>query len=126
MISDNNVSMMPAVPILRSFDEQKAKAFYVDWLGFNIDEEHRFDEGMPLYLMLSRDGCILHVSEHAGDCQPGGAIRIETTRLNDYYEELLASCSGKSRPRMEEVPWGFMEMCLKDPFGNRIIFCEPL
>ncbi|MGM0867420.1 MAG: glyoxalase superfamily protein [Bacillota bacterium] len=126
MNSRKNVSMNSAVPILRSFDEQKAKEFYVDYLGFKIDGEHRFDEGMPLYLMLSKDGCILHVSEHAGDCQPGGAVRIETARLKDYYEELLDKSSGKTSPRMEEVPWGFIEICLTDPFGNRIIFCEPL
>ena len=33
----------PVVPILRSFDEGKAREFYVDWLGFRIDWEHRFD-----------------------------------------------------------------------------------
>lgn len=126
MISKNHISMNSAVPILRSFDEQKAKAFYVDYLGFKIDGEHRFDEGMPLYLMLSRGDCILHVSEHAGDCQPGGAVRINTRPLKDYYEELLARSSDKKRPRMEKVPWGFMEVCLTDPFGNRIIFCEQL
>ncbi|WP_017381210.1 glyoxalase superfamily protein [Paenisporosarcina sp. TG-14] len=126
MISGKQVSMKSAVPIVRSFDEQKAKAFYVDYLGFNIDGEHRFDEGMPLYMMLSRDGCILHVSEHTGDCQPGGAVRIETTRLKDYYKELLERCSGKVSPHMEKAPWGFMEIRIKDPFGNLIIFCEPL
>lgn len=120
------VSMKSAVPIVRSLDEQKAKAFYVDYLGFNIDGEHRFDEGMPLYMMLSRDGCLLHVSEHAGDCQSGGAVRIETTRLKDYYEELLERCSEKVSPQMKKVPWGFMELRLTDPFGNQIIFCEPL
>ncbi|MCK0470583.1 glyoxalase superfamily protein [Halalkalibacter sp. APA_J-10(15)] len=126
MINEKNISMKSVVPILRSLDEQKAKAFYVDYLGFKIAGEHRFDEGMPLYMMLYRDGCILHVSEHAGDCQLGGAVRIETNRLKDYYEELLTRCVGKARPRMEEVPWGFLEMCLEDPFGNRIIFCEKL
>ncbi|WP_223701630.1 glyoxalase superfamily protein [Sutcliffiella deserti] len=126
MINRNNVSMKNVVPILRSLDEQKAKAFYVDYLGFKVDGEHRFEEGMPLYMMLSRDGCILHVSEHEGDCQPVGAVRIETTSLKDYYEELVNKTYVNVSPRMEKVAWGFLEVCLKDPFGNRIIFCERL
>jgi catechol 2,3-dioxygenase-like lactoylglutathione lyase family enzyme len=31
------------IPILRIFDEAKARAFYVDWLGFKVDWEHRFE-----------------------------------------------------------------------------------
>ena len=36
-------------PILRIFDEAKAKEFYVDFLGFKVDWEHRFEPGLPLY-----------------------------------------------------------------------------
>jgi catechol 2,3-dioxygenase-like lactoylglutathione lyase family enzyme len=36
-------------PILRIFDEAKAKEFYVDFLGFKVDWEHRFEETLPLY-----------------------------------------------------------------------------
>lgn len=34
-------------PILRMFDEKKAKEFYVDFLGFKVDWEHRFEEDLP-------------------------------------------------------------------------------
>ena len=33
------------IPILRIFDEVKAKEFYVDFLGFKIDWDHRFEPG---------------------------------------------------------------------------------
>jgi hypothetical protein len=33
-------------PILRSFDEAKGREFYVDFLGFKVDWEHRFE---PVY-----------------------------------------------------------------------------
>ena len=59
------------VPILRSFDEAKAREFYVDWLGFTVNWEHRFEPGMPLYMQVSRDGIVLHISEHHGDGSPG-------------------------------------------------------
>ena len=77
-------------PIFRIFDEAKAKEFYVDFLGFKVDWEHRFEEGLPLYMQISRDGCVIHLSEHHGDCTPGSAIRIETTELEKLQAELLA------------------------------------
>jgi hypothetical protein len=50
-------------PILRIFDEAKAREFYVDFLGFKIDWEHRFEPGTPLYMQVSKDECLLHLSE---------------------------------------------------------------
>jgi hypothetical protein len=35
-------------PISRIFDEAKARDFYVDFLGFAVDWEHRFEPGLPL------------------------------------------------------------------------------
>lgn len=35
------------VPILRTFPGEQAHRFYVDFLGFTVDWEHRFGEGMP-------------------------------------------------------------------------------
>ena len=39
------MTMHPPIPILRSFDEATAKEFYVEFLGFKIDFEHRFEPG---------------------------------------------------------------------------------
>ena len=33
------------VPILRMFDVEKARAFYLGFLGFTVDVEHRFALG---------------------------------------------------------------------------------
>ncbi|MDQ3453082.1 MAG: glyoxalase superfamily protein, partial [Actinomycetota bacterium] len=38
------------VPILRSFDETRAREFYVGYLGCVVDWEHRFDGQGPLYM----------------------------------------------------------------------------
>jgi hypothetical protein len=46
-------------PILRIFDEAKAREFYVDFLGFKIDWQHRFEESLPLYLQISKDCCAI-------------------------------------------------------------------
>jgi hypothetical protein len=45
-------------PILRIFDEVQASEFYVEFLGFTIDWEHRFEPGTPLDMQLSKDGCV--------------------------------------------------------------------
>ena len=71
-------------PILRIFDEAKAKEFCIEFLGFKVDWEHRFEAGLPLYMQISKDGCIIHLSEHHGDCSPGAAIRIETNELEAF------------------------------------------
>ena len=42
----------PPTPILRSFDEARAKAFYIDFLGFDLLFEHRFEEGLPLFMAV--------------------------------------------------------------------------
>jgi hypothetical protein len=90
------------------FDEAKAREFYVDFLGFTIDWEHRFGHNFPLYVQISRDDCTLHLSEHHGDCSPGAAIRIETAVLDDLLAELRAVTTSTrnrtlSRPRGASV-----------------------
>lgn len=44
------------IPILRIFSVEKAKEFYVGFLGFSIEWEHRFDDNAPLYMQVSRGG----------------------------------------------------------------------
>ena len=112
-------------PILRIFDESRAREFYIGFLGFHVDWEHRFEPGMPLYLQVSRGGCILHLSEHHGDCCPGAALRIQDGDVGAYHAELAAKEYGYARPQVEEAPWGAREMTVKDPFGNRLVFTTP-
>ena len=115
--------MLGAVtPILRIFDEAKARQFYVDYLGFKVDWEHRFAPDLPLYLQIARDGCVLHLSEHHGDCCPGAALRIAVDDIDALHAELTARHYGYARPEIEDTPWGSRELSIKDPFGNRLTF----
>ncbi len=70
------MSFFPATPILRIFDFEKAKAFYCDYLDFQVDFQFQFGEGMPRYLEVTRSDCRLGLSEHHGDGTPGTHIRI--------------------------------------------------
>ncbi|BCU77257.1 glyoxalase superfamily protein [Luteolibacter sp. LG18] len=118
------MNLGPVTPILRIFDEEKAHEFYVGFLGFQVDWQHRFDENAPLYQQVSRDGCILHLSGHFGDACPGSAVRIETAGVTDFQTALLAKCYKHARPGLEKTDWGTLEVRLTDPFGNRLTFFE--
>ena len=111
-------------PILRILDETKAKEFYIDFLGFKIDWEHRA-EG-PLYMQISLGECLVHLSEHSGDCCPGAAVKLHTDTIEEYVEELVAKQypPGVSEQDLgvAKQPWGSLDMLLIDPFGNRLIF----
>jgi catechol 2,3-dioxygenase-like lactoylglutathione lyase family enzyme len=76
------IRLDPAIPVLRIYDIAKAREFYVDFLGFQIDWEHRFAPDLPLYMQVSRSGVTLHLSEHYGDGTPGTVVYIrgETSR----------------------------------------------
>ncbi len=110
------------VPILRIFDEEKAKAFYVGFLGFQVDWEHRFEPETPIYMQVSRGACRLHLSEHHGDACPGSTVRIEVTELEAYHAGLLAQKYKYYRPGIDDTEWGTREMSVKDPFGNKLVF----
>lgn len=113
-------------PILRIFDEAKAREFYVDFLGFKVDWEHRFEPGLPLYLQISKGGCVLHLSEHHGDGSPGAAMRIETDELDAYHQQLLVKNYKHARPGIEDTAWESRDMSVRDPFGNRLTFTNAI
>lgn len=64
---ENEVALAGAIPILRIFDERVARDFYLGYLGFTVDWEHRFGDDFPLYCPLSRSQTVLHLSAHHGD-----------------------------------------------------------
>lgn len=111
-------------PILRSFDEGKAREFYLDFLGFTVDWEHRFEPGLPLYMQVSRAGIVLHISEHHGDGTPGSIVRVEVTGLAGFHAELIGKRYKNMRPGLERPEWGGTEMTVIDPVDNRIVFAE--
>lgn len=110
-------------PILRIFDVEKAKDFYLGFLGFTLDWGHRFGKTAPLYAQVSRAGLTLHLSEHHGDGSPGSAVFVYMNGIQAYHEELASRQYSYMKPGIEELPWGKM-MTVVDPFSNSIRFCE--
>ncbi len=119
------VTVNQVTPILRIFDEPKAKEFYLKFLGFELIFEHRFEEGLPLYMGVSLGGETLHLSEHHGDACPGAHIRIQLDNVDEYQSTLSGKKYKYSNPSVgEETPWETREMSIDDPFGNRLTFYE--
>lgn len=113
------------IPILRIFSEEKAKEFYVGFLGFTVDWEHRFAADAPLYMQVSRDGMVLHLSEHYGDATPGSTVFVEMHGIEALHAELAAKNYRYLRPGIEDVPWNARMLSVIDPYGNRIRFNQP-
>ena len=110
-------------PVLRFYDEAATRAFYVDWLGFAVHFEHRFDPDAPLYMGLGRGGCVLHLSQHHGDATPGAHVRVRAADVRAFHAEIGARPYAFARPGPPDIaPWGPLELTLTDPAGNRLTF----
>lgn len=110
------------IPTLRSTSWDASRAFYVA-LGFEVAFEWRHEPNFPVYAGLIGHGCELHVSEHAGDCQPGGCVSVRVADVEALHAELVAR--GVDAPQPIPQPWGRTECLLRDPDGNRVLFHTP-
>ena len=114
----NQVAVLrSAVPILRVYDWDRAREFYCDFLGCHVDWEHRHTPDLPLYMQVSRDDMVLHLSEHHGDGTPGTAVWIRTENPRALFAELAARQARFARPGVDEDA-----ATLTDPFGNMLRF----
>jgi uncharacterized glyoxalase superfamily protein PhnB len=109
--------MQRTVPILHIDGYEEATAFYVGWLGFKIDWEFRLEPAFPVYMQVSRDGLVFHLSQHKGD-NPGGVMcHVDV----DDLDALVAEWKVR-RPEftleVEITPWNAKHLTLRDPFGN--------
>jgi catechol 2,3-dioxygenase-like lactoylglutathione lyase family enzyme len=113
------------IPILRIFDEEKAKDFYLGFLGMRLDWEHRFDVNFPIYMQVSKGNLVFHLSEHSGDCTPGSKVFVNVDDLDPLYHEVISRPYKYSKPSIEQAPWGDRCFTVTDPFSNKVLFNEP-
>ena len=96
-------------PILHTQSTNTAIQWYAR-LGFELEGEHQFVKGMPIYVFLRRGPIILHLSEHQGDAKPGTLSYMFVHDLDAIATEFAAE--------IIEQPWR-REVHLTDPDGNR-------
>jgi catechol 2,3-dioxygenase-like lactoylglutathione lyase family enzyme len=111
------------IPALRITDYERSKAFYVERLGFQVEWEHRFEPGVPVFMAVARDGMRLFLAEHAGDCQVGGLVHFMIPDVDALDRELLRQGVTASDPPNDDL--GFRNMTVTDPDGNQLRFMEP-
>ena len=112
------------IPAIRIFDEAKAREFYLDFLGFKIDFEHRFGENFPLFMQVSRDDCVLQLSEHHGGASPGAGVLVQVQEIRELRDELIGKNYKYAHPELETKEWGATEMSVVDPFSNTLTFSQ--
>src|SRR5689334_15324209 len=99
------VTTTQVIPILRIFSVEKGKEFYLEYLGFKVDWEHRFEDNAPVYMQVSLGTLVLHLSEHHGDCCPGSTVFVKVSGLDDYHKELSQKNYRYLRPGIQTEPW---------------------
>jgi catechol 2,3-dioxygenase-like lactoylglutathione lyase family enzyme len=125
-LSARPASFGPAVPVLRIHDEAPAREFYVDYLGFSVEWEHRFEPGMPLYLRVRRGQAVLDLSEHHGDGTPGTVVWLPIPSAAALHAELSRRPHPRLRPGIDRDAPGGPTIEVTDPFGNVLRLCEPV
>jgi predicted enzyme related to lactoylglutathione lyase len=116
-----DVGLHAPIPILRMFDVEATKRFYLDYLGRQLDWEE--GEGdCSVFMQVSRGPLVLNLSSHHGDGTPGTAVLVV-----DDVEALHAELRDKGyrfmSPGIEPHGVG-REMELLDPDSNQIRFFQ--
>ncbi len=123
------------IPVLRVFSVDKAKEFYVDFLGFTLDfGGPAGGPGTPFYGQVSRPGTTLQLSEQPYDASPGATVDIWLAGLDDVRRQLVSFVQERNYriwgpaiwvPEIEDVPWDARVLTIADPFGNHLRLSEP-
>lgn len=103
------------IPILQASDAEKLSEWY-GRLGFEVESDHRFAPGLPLYRILRRGAARVHLSEHRGDAKWPALCYLYLPGLDAAAEEFQAP--------IRDQPWG-REVKLVDPDRNRLRIGEP-
>lgn len=118
------VEFTKVIPMLRIFNVEKARDFYLHFLGFKQDWQNDGDGRAPVYMQVSRGDLVLHLTEHYGDCTPGSNVFVIMKGIEEFHRDVSSRRYKYMRPGLRKAPWNATVMEVIDPFGNRIRFNE--
>jgi catechol 2,3-dioxygenase-like lactoylglutathione lyase family enzyme len=99
-------------------DVDRAKAFYVDQVGFHADHDHRVDENIR-FVQLTPPGsaCSIVLGEGVVEMEPGSqkGLMVVIPKAEDARQHLLDG--GVECSEVDEQPWGRF-VYFADPDGN--------
>jgi predicted enzyme related to lactoylglutathione lyase len=104
-----------AIPVT---DVDRAKAFYVDRVGFIADHDHSVSDGLR-FVQLTPPGsaCSIVMGVGITDMPPGSqkGIQIVIPDADEAYAHLIAN--GVDASPVQDMPWGRF-VTFPDPDGN--------
>jgi predicted enzyme related to lactoylglutathione lyase len=104
-----------AIPVT---DVDRAKAFYVERVGFNADHDHRVDH-KTRFVQLTPPGsaCSIAIGEGVTDAEPGSVRGMQL--VVDDIDAARAELTSRSVPvgDVQDFPWGRF-LFFSDPDGN--------
>jgi len=105
-----------AVPVS---DVDRAKAFYAEQVGFDVDHDHQVDAKIR-FVQLTPPGsaCSIAIGSGVVDAEPGSVagLQLVVADIEDARAELLDR--GVEVGDVQDFPWGRF-VFFSDPDGNR-------
>ena len=99
-------------------DVDRAKAFYVDGMGFNVDQDARVNDELR-FVQLTPPGspCSIAIGEGISSKEPGSieGLQIVVHDIEAAREQLVSR--GLEVTEIQDYPWGRF-VFLRDPDGN--------
>lgn len=111
---DMRLELVP-VPVT---DVDRAKAFYVDKVGFHLDHDHRVNESLRfVQLTPPGSGCSISIGEGLTTMAPGSlkGLQVVVADADAARDELAGR--GVEVSDVQEFPWGRF-VFFADPDGN--------
>jgi predicted enzyme related to lactoylglutathione lyase len=104
-----------AIPVT---DVDRAKAFYVDQVGFNADHDHRVSDELR-FVQLTPPGsaCSIAIGDGVTEAAPGSVrgMQMVVSDIEAAHAEL--SGRGVDVGEIQDLPWGSF-VFFSDPDGN--------
>jgi len=100
-------------------DVDRAKAFYMEKIGFNADHDHRVDSELR-FVQLTPPGsaCSISFGEGITDAAPGSVQGLQLVVSDIKVAHASLSERGVQVTEIQEFPWGSF-VFFSDPDGNR-------
>jgi predicted enzyme related to lactoylglutathione lyase len=105
-----------AVPVS---DVDRAKAFYVEQVGFNADHDHRVSDELR-FVQLTPPGsaCSIALGTGITDAPPGSVVGLQLVVEDIHSARAHLIERGVAASEVEDMPWGSF-VFFSDPDGNR-------
>jgi predicted enzyme related to lactoylglutathione lyase len=107
-------------------DVDRAKAFYVDQVGFNPDHDHQVSDELR-FVQLTPPGsaCSIALTTGAHDMRPGSVEGLQVVVDDADAARAELTSRGVDAGEVQEFPWGRF-VFFADPDGNGWSVQEPI